>query len=238
MLDYIFAILGIALTCITLPRLIKNQNFVTGIGLILGVCMLIAATAIFFAKKRDEEYERNNGVVIAKLQQPAGTVDRPMIGANGCYFINMGESDTCYLFNMPMTNSPSFYVLNNELYVDWTVKDSRGNVIVKMVANEWQTNPSFTFDKNHNDTSIEIIGNSGNVALQATYNTRQGVIDVAGQIGIYKGMTYFVIPVAQGGAFKLLWTKEPDTVQIPQLFRYPSREHQGELVPSAFKGFK
>lgn len=62
-MEYAVAILGFFGTIILLTKLFKNQNFVTGVGLIIAFFILMFGIIMIWQKNKIEEYKKDSGVV-------------------------------------------------------------------------------------------------------------------------------------------------------------------------------
>jgi hypothetical protein len=132
-------------------------------------------------------------------------------------------------------------IVDHKLKVSTTIRDSSGNIITQMVDNEWIVNrPQFAFDRNFNDTSLEVKDNLGNIVFQ---------IDVSGNKMVMNCM--FVKP---DGSLAIVFLIKKATPEMPgfngianfesgnyrttsqychykPMFRYPSSIHPKERLP-------
>jgi hypothetical protein len=96
---------------------------------------------------------------------------------------------------------------------------------VDIVNNQIALFRSSTWDENSNDTALEIVNEKLEPMLQIIYRTsRTAVIN-----GVFSGgrLVYTATPQAFVGRER---SAKPDsTLRLKRLFRYPSRDHRGEI---------
>jgi hypothetical protein len=130
-------------------------------------------------------------------------------------------------------------LLNDKIMVTSTIRDTVGNIIVEMVNNEWQVNrPLFAFDRNYNDTSLEVRDNTGNIVFQIELSKNKMLMH--GKFVKPDGQIIMVFPIMypkknmpgitgivnyESGNYHLI-----RNTKIRPLFKYPSSLHQGERV--------
>jgi hypothetical protein len=113
------------------------------------------------------------------------------------------------------------------------IRDRDGFEIAEINNNHWRVlNSPYVADKNYTRNSLEVKDKRGHVVLQV--QLLRDRVKLAGEWRDEFGRGVRVTPSKQGGAFMIAWgdTKGESKVKgmIPEIFRYPSSEHWGELI--------
>jgi hypothetical protein len=122
--------------------------------------------------------------------------------------------------------------------VTTTVLDPDDRVIVKIRRNHWEVSDSklVVWDKNYNESTLELQGRSGSVVFQI--HLYQNRVEFAGswltRIGVDRQKVRLTFR-AVGNSAEIM-AQRPDDVQPPisPIFCYPSEEHWGEICNQAY----
>ena len=87
------------------------------------------------------------------------------IGDSGAVF----ELEPDKPFWIPFTGEPAALTIErvaNHIEVSTTLRDASGKLVAEIERNEWKVRPSLLWDRNYNDNSLEVLGETGEVVLQ------------------------------------------------------------------------
>jgi hypothetical protein len=127
---------------------------------------------------------------------------------------------------------------DHKLEVSTTVRDREGNVVVDIADNHWRVGPSpIVWDKNYTDTALEVEDRRGHVVLQITLRSNWMKIQGEWHDEHGNGARLREMPGKYGYGLLEFWLtpekeKELSTGMIEPMFKYPSKEHWGELLPT------
>jgi hypothetical protein len=172
-------------------------------------------------------------------------MDRPLpkiqIGNSDVFFIN-GSGQQFEVYLGPVLRRDQFMVesIDGLLKVSTRVTDAAGNLTAEIIRNEWKVlPPPGTWDRNYNNSALEVKDPKGRIVLQVSLATDAVQIQGAWHLGpewIPAGMDYVIVradPAGNGAQF-VLYPKNPAPSvlwpEIKPLFAYPSERHLGELA--------
>jgi hypothetical protein len=152
------------------------------------------------------------------------------IGDSGTVFIYQGDPDSPII--SALRNSELYIrVRGGRLKVSTTIRDRNGTVVAEIVDNEWQVNPGASFDRNYNDSALEVLDSSGKVVLQVA-----ALPDRVQLQGLWydregNGFALGTAPKPMTGALmEVTGPKHPQLeLEIERMFLYPSSRHLGEM---------
>jgi hypothetical protein len=125
-------------------------------------------------------------------------------------------------------------IICGRIKVSTQVANQNGDVIAALTRNEWKTRTTLLFDRNYNDSSLEVIGSDGKVVLQVTVRPDRVILQ-----GEWRSKTDKVRLVATknpitGNIESMMLGRPngflPNDPEIKAMFKYPSDLHLGELV--------
>lgn len=204
---------------------IKKMQLRPWLIFIISIVVLAASIVSEIRSQIEERYKRNEGVI----ESPIDATMHPRVLAIGeTKFLFM--SDSYYIGNLFDSVDLNIWIASNKLYISTTVTDETGNIIARIIANEWQRNPNNSFDKNFNDNTIEILDNQGNVVLQAQLKGDE--VQFAGFFVKKNNWTVELYPGSNGnGAIIESWPlNKLQPHHIDPIFNYPSKLHPGEMI--------
>lgn len=115
---------------------------------------------------------------------------------------------------------------NGKLSISAIIRDLNGQIIAELVNNEWQINEHNMFDRNYNDSAIEVKDKTGKVVLQAAHFG--DTIFFAGILHCKNGRTVSLHPIQKGEAvMELIPPGKESDYQINPIFKYPSDRYFG-----------
>jgi hypothetical protein len=156
-----------------------------------------------------------SGVLVTPSDGKDHSTEPPIleIGDGDAYFVWVGNQD-----------SPLFHFWHdklrirrdgNRILVSITVKDSQGNLIVEIKDNAWTVSKTGLWDKNYTDNSLEVKDARGRIVLQ---------------LRLLPDRVQFQLELPNQGDFKIVEQgKYSDDDGIVPRFKYPSKDHWGEL---------
>ena len=226
--DYAIIIGSAILTKATLPKAFKP--FAVKPFLLTVLCFAIMVVCIIRQIKIEidagvtanrERYSSNVG----KIENSGEAPKTIYLIAGKDKFPLEGGSTT--LNHMIDSTSLRIYVKNNKLYVDALILSPDTNIVVKMTANEFETNPDKVFDKNFDDSTLEVMDKKNNVVLQLQF--RSGEIMVYGYFTGH-GRVVVIYPIGDRGYITIEPKGKFSSFFIPPIFKYPSLTHPGEYL--------
>ncbi|MFC1596279.1 hypothetical protein ACFL4D_03260 [Candidatus Margulisiibacteriota bacterium] len=139
---------------------------------------------------------------------------------------------------VPVFEGLDVYIEDGEVKLSATIRDSSGNILAQIKANEWLVNPNRILDRNFDDKGVEVINEKGEVILQANYRgyrTIQGErfvdIEFKGVFTVPNGKRWVLgMPNSSNEPLLQLFAivAKDYIVDFSKLFKYPSEEHRGE----------
>jgi hypothetical protein len=226
--NYIFILVSVVIGLFQLPKL-SFKPFKVKPFVMLSLSLVLSFLTITEQIRKDkvQKYDGNTGT----LNSPVDAPRFPTIAVGSTKFIFAGGYGGLSLFFD--TNSFKLWVKDNKLYADALVFSPDSSIIVRMTTNEFETNPDHIFDKNFDDSTLEVEDKKGNVVLQFQYKH-----DEVSVHGFFKktinGNTWNVLfypaPNNQGGYMELKPPGSHFDGHINPIFKYPSKLHPGERI--------
>ncbi len=236
MLKYISLIIGTAIMILQIKGVFK-----IGAGYSFKTFIIFALTLVGFGilwkietdEKFEEKYKKNYGTIDGSIKDLTDTAKRyPIIslgGQNGAR-MQFGTRSIFGDFDLFV------WIERDTLFVSTTALNSSGEIISKLVANEWIEAPANRLDRNFDDKAVEVIDKKGNVVLQ---------VDLKDNIAFVSGIFYFrdkskgIIGIGiQDAGLKdpkekgtnIVFIRERDTSfqTVAPIFKYPSGLYKGE----------
>jgi hypothetical protein len=165
-----------------------------------------------------QRYDEYSGVISGKLENES--IVYPSIKLGTANFVWQGPEEEP-MFKIG-NDSIRVWIVNRELKISTVIRDESGKIIARIEANEWQVNPNLIFDRNFDETAVEVINEKGEVVLQAKYDGESVLF--AGifyrEDGSRVALGYNVIEIRPPG--------EPLQTSFSPIFKYPSSSHPGE----------
>jgi hypothetical protein len=170
--------------------------------------------------------------------------DRP--GAQLVALMEVGDSNTRFLYVGP-PNQPFIQILydaglrievrQNRIEISTPVRDRFGHVVATIDRNHWSVSPDRTvcWDKNYRRDALEVLDSGGHVIFQMRLLPDRVQLQGEWRDQYGNGVRIMKSPDPnRPGAIMAVW-HDPQTEQqlqelIPPIFRYPSRDHWGEMV--------
>jgi hypothetical protein len=124
------------------------------------------------------------------------------------------------VFVAPATGEAVVFLrlIEGEARVSMNVRDQTGMLLLAMKDNRWFVPPSESYDRNFNDDTLELVDSRGNPIFQVRIRGHEA--QVAGVLYDIHGKPITFLP----------WLNVEDG-RPGSFFRYPSRDHPGELTP-------
>jgi len=142
--------------------------------------------------------------------------------------------------NMPLKlpfagESPALTVerVANHIEVSTGLRDASGKLVAEIVRNEWKVRPSLLWDRNYNENSLEVLGETGEVVLQISLMPDR--IRIQGIWWSKSGNCTEMVKDPSQPGFVILMPdvgkcgKGSGLIKINPIFMYPSDRHLGEL---------
>jgi hypothetical protein len=148
-----------------------------------------------------------------------------------------------------MTYNPLFknavfktWIEDGQVYVTTDVRDSIGDLIARIVRNEWVVNPQQRLDKNFDNSALEVIDNSGTIIFQVEIKDNilrlQGLFYFSAFEAVIvrrfmfpnRPLTLAFFASSEDEGYKLPIPMQPQMVGVIPLFKYPSYLHMGDRI--------
>ena len=235
----IIMIYAIALAAISVIILLLDHLEVMRISrkrliifIILAISIISFTYMIEFQQEQKEKATSMEGVLESDQTNPPSTIlfsTKDNISA----MLQLGTSDSRLIWTGP--NGKPMLVLPKDQYIAIS-KDQgelklsakligRNGLMVEIIDNEWKINPQESWDRNYNYNTLEVKDENGNVVLQVR------LLYDRIQLQFISPMTNNALLGAEG--IDYLFTRNPTTgkyeAKIIPLFKYPSKNHFGEL---------
>ena len=128
----------------------------------------------------------------------------------------------------------TIWIEDGKLKLSTKIRDNTGNLITEIIGNEWKVRKENSWDRNYNDSALEVIDERGHVVLQVVI--KEDYIQFAAKMyasnGEGFGMGSAINPdhpeLGSMGYLEKRLPGEPFELVIEQIFRYPSELHLGE----------
>jgi hypothetical protein len=169
-----------------------------------------------------------------------GPSPKIQIGTSGVFFANGAGQFETYLSPVLRRDQFKIETIDGQIKVSTRVADSAGNLTAEIIRNEWKVlPPPGTWDRNYNDTSLEVKDPKGHIVLQVRIVPNAVQIQGAWPLGPEwkpTGVEYVIVradPAGKGAQFVLHPFHPAPGVEWPEikpLFEYPSERHLGELA--------
>lgn len=170
-----------------------------------------------------------SGVIFTK-SKPGGPPD-PMFETGKIIF---KPASYAYASLDPILRDTNFLLesVGGELKVSTTILDDHGNVVTRLIRNEWDWGDRpVSFDRNYNSHSLEVQDRSGNIVLQVTALTDR----IRLQLVAFRKNGNRAYLVQSAGRFCCATVSFNNTANedlstaIRPMFKYPSALHLGEV---------
>ncbi|MCF2487496.1 hypothetical protein [Dyadobacter sp. CY347] len=147
------------------------------------------------------------------------------VGNSLTYFQKTTSGPIFEIDNTPLTIA----LINDSIAVSVDINDSNGDLVARLVENEWQINANKIFDRNYTKSKLEIIDVQGEVVFQAALlgDTVQLQCKLFGRnktgFGMYSDET-------NRGVFAFANPNRPFEFSIKPIFKYPSEKNLGKQI--------
>lgn len=213
----------------------------SGISKEQGTKMLVILNKIL-ANKIDSDAVIAKLNEITKIDASSGVLLSPT--SAGPLKFQLGDSEPHDMsegvnFVVPLAKESALTIakVGNRIEVSTEIRDASGKMVAKIEKNEWQLKPSLLWDRNYNDTALEIEDDTGNVILQVVL-----LPDRVKLQGIWRSESGACTEIANipspddpGRAIMAIPTLDAcrlgnsALIKINPIFVYPSSRHLGEL---------
>jgi hypothetical protein len=121
--------------------------------------------------------------------------------------------------------------VDGKLVVSAEIKNTNGDVVAKIVDNQWSVNfnPIVTYDRNYNSYAFEVIDSDRVPILQVVLKPENNIFIG----GVFHGENGTIVAQLNGTT---LYNYE-DYKYAQTIFRYPSESNLGKLVPNSLYAF-
>lgn len=231
-----------------------------GAIVLLVVVVLTAQIFVVRAAVKEKEASRYSGV----LQGKPITV----LSANQevCPKLKLGNSKTFLNWQGPQgepmlkifeDNDLTIWIDDDRLRLSTKIRNKTGEMIAELIGNEWKVKPEKLWDRNYNDSALEVIDETGDVVLQVIL--KEDYVQFAAKMYSSSGQGFAIgsaefteedLLKHEQGQMKIVAAKdgpkevkvgditgvlekrplgEPLELLIEPIFKYPSELHFGEL---------
>lgn len=214
-LTFIVAVLGLIAQRYYKDKL-PNWLFVVIVAI-----LFVSLIGAVYQQHQDElaaQYAENSGKLTGTIEDK--NVTYPILKIGTAQFVQQGPQGTPMF--MIGSDPLTVWLENGELKVNLTLRDQNGDVIAKLVANEWQVNPNLIFDRNFDDRALEVINAKGDVVLQLVFDGT--AVQFCGKFylsdGSQVGIGDNIIEKAPAGT--------PLKLTFAPIFKYPSTQYPAQ----------
>lgn len=128
----------------------------------------------------------------------------------------------------------SFYVwkVNGAYHITTKIRDSEGKMVVEIGDNKWETTSDRSpalWDKNYDDHALEVLDGKGRVIFQVQMLRDRVRVQGIWQSGDGEAEEIYSPGPGANGRVEIM-RNERLTYDLRPIFKYPSREHWGELI--------
>lgn len=163
--------------------------------------------------------------------------------------MEVGDSNTRFMYTGP-PDQPFMRILydaglrievrENRMEVTTPIRDRFGHAVATIERNHWtvSSDPSVSWDKNYTRDALEVLDGGGHVIFQMRVLPDRVQLQGEWRDQYGNGVRIMKSPdPKRPGAIMIIW-HDPQTEQqlqqlIPPIFKYPSRDHWGEMVDEA-----
>ncbi|MFH1101385.1 MAG: hypothetical protein V1726_05050 [Methanobacteriota archaeon] len=206
----------------------KSRKRVNSLLIILIIIAIITAGTqvwVEYDTQQKEKYTMNSGTISGETLDK--NVTYPCLSLGGTNFIYEGPKGYSVLDILGI--NVTIWIENGKLKISTILRNENGEIVAELKANEWQVNPNLIFDRNFDDTAIEVINTKGDVVLQADLVER--CVKFVGYFYREDGWQIAVGPSETGGGYiELRPPGEEIQMNFDKIFQYPSELHPGERV--------
>jgi hypothetical protein len=220
---------GIAIVFGLLPYAVKEMpQWLSKGGVIVGVMLIVWGVCI--RENIPKHFGRlvlPSSVIYAKNHHPTREIE---FGDSGTFFDYEGPASEPFLKLLDRYDM-TIEVRNRSLELSTRVGNDKGDLLATIDRNEWKVvPPPNTFDRNYNDTALEVRDNRGQIVLQVVLLPDHVRIQGKWYQTDGRGLSIISRGPNQGTMLELLPTPpgQPERT-IKPIFVYPSDLHLGEL---------
>lgn len=207
-------------------------------------------------KEKEIRYEKDYGTITPKIVNANSLIWR--IGTGSIYFPDGVFDLQTVIPNLPdiktlkkADESPfkgvefKAWLKDGKLKVNTRLLDPEGHVIASLIENEWKVNrPTYAYDRNFNDTSLEVKDHFDNVVFQIDISKNniflRGVFNRPDSL-VASVFTYAPTSIRDTSAlgavvlfnkkdYKRFYSNPNSPIRIKPIFKYPSNLHKGERI--------
>lgn len=194
--------------------------------LVIVVCVIVGALAtygsFYFGQKIKDEATAKTATegIVSNVK----IADERNLAIGGIRIVLTGSNDIIVTDG----NSPllSLEIDNGKLLVSANIYDETGKIVAILEENQWQVNKNNYFDRNYNDTAIEVKNQKGRVVLQVV--NFGDVVHFAGVFHTKDGHVVSMLPSGESSsAIEIRGSERELTLDINSIFEYPSESNFG-----------
>ena len=194
-----------------------------------------------FQKKQKEKKSALSGTLETPQETEKTNIDkdkrlRLLLGGTSLSISTPDISAGCPIQPFKFMKYPFEYPMwvkltENNIFISMKAKSLDGKIIATIEDNEWKVNPNNFFDRNYDDTALEVIDAYGNLVLRVEMIDQNTI----GLRGIFIANDTMIIVDKNGymakGMDEIQQSDIDEAIQeyeIDRLFLYPSDEHFGK----------
>ncbi len=191
-----------------------DLNFWFGVIGVVGTIAGILALWFYFSDKKTD-------ALTGKLSSPVTANQMSVAIGSSKVIVNTTNG----VFLRDHTEPLVWLKLQDEkLLVSANFRDEKGDLIAELRENEWKLNKELIFDRNYNESALEVRGQNGEVVLQVV--NCGTVISFAGSLRCSNGR---LVTLTSNESGKGVWDfYSPPRYKIKTIFEYPSDTHFGK----------
>jgi hypothetical protein len=225
------SIIGVIIDKIVNKRWKKWLVWLTILLIILSATFKIIDIRV---KENQERYcgrLKNSSKIL--LSGKDGIFPKLKLGNSKTFFVWQGPSGEAMLKFLGI-NDLIIEAENGKLKISTKIRDKNGQIITEIANNEWKLKKEILWDRNYNDTALEVKNTEGDVVLQVIlkkdciqfsakmYDGQGNGIGLGSKLDERYGEILGVLEIRK------LWC--PLELHIDPIFEYPSDLHLGQLL--------
>lgn len=193
---------------------------------IIAVCVVVGALAgygsYYYGQKVKTENEAKKAT--AGIIRNIETATERNLAIGGIRIVLKSSNNTIVTDG----SSPllSVRIENGKLLINTIIYDEYGNIVAVLEDNQWKVNENSYFDRNYNDSAIEVKNKKGRIVLQVV--NFGDVIHFAGVFHAKDGHVVSFMPLDDmTSAIEIRGSEEELLLEIKPIFTYPSELNLG-----------
>lgn len=199
-------------------------------AMFLGGYAVLAAMFLWWPLRAQHREELANQLA-GELRVPKPAAEAPLvqIGSSPARFVwTANPTSPIFGFFRSGEKNLNIEVVNREIQISTEVRDSDGNLLLKIDHNKWNITPSAVSDYNYTRDALEVMDRRNHVLFQA--HLLPDHIELQGEWRDNRGQGLELVqcPDPQVADFVPLAARQNRDVAIAPLFRYPRSERWAE----------